>query len=47
VCFFKRHKRIRISQGVPLARGEVRINNLFFADDSLLFCKAYLVEWRN
>jgi hypothetical protein len=32
--------------GVPLSRGGLRINHFFFTDDSLLFCKANLREWR-
>jgi hypothetical protein len=31
--------------GLPLTRGGTRLNHLFFADDSLLFCKADTVEW--
>ncbi|XP_059445337.1 uncharacterized protein LOC132177129 [Corylus avellana] len=31
--------------GLPLTRGGTRLNHLFFADDSLLFCKADMVEW--
>lgn len=30
---------------VPIEKGHVRINHLFFIDDSLLFCKANYLEW--
>jgi hypothetical protein len=33
-------ERDRCITGVPIARGRMRLNHLFFADDSLLFCKA-------
>jgi hypothetical protein len=31
--------------GLPITRGGTRINHLFFADDSLLFCRSSILEW--
>lgn len=31
--------------GVPIARARVRLNHLFFANYSLLFCKVNVSEW--
>jgi hypothetical protein len=35
-----------IITGVPTSKKGPRLSHLFFADDSLLFCKANSVEWR-
>jgi hypothetical protein len=31
--------------GLPIKRGGTRISHLFFADDSLLFCRSSILEW--
>lgn len=38
-------ERTREITGVLIARGRVQLNHLFFADDSLIFCKATIMEW--
>jgi hypothetical protein len=38
-------KRDRRITGLPITMGGIRLNHLFFADDSLLFCKASIIEW--
>lgn len=30
---------------VPIARGRMKLNHLFFAEDNFLFCKANVSEW--
>jgi hypothetical protein len=33
--------------GVPLSVRGIRLTHLFFADDSLIFCRANFTEWVN
>lgn len=30
---------------MPIARGRMKLNHLFFAEDNFLFCKANVSEW--
>jgi hypothetical protein len=34
-------------KGLPIVRGGLKLNHMFFADNSLLFCKANVFEWVN
>jgi hypothetical protein len=33
--------------GLPIVKGGMKLNHLFFVDDSLLFCRANVPEWLN
>jgi hypothetical protein len=39
-------ERKGVISGVPTSPKGPRISHLFFSDDSMIFCKANLVEWR-
>jgi hypothetical protein len=41
----ERTRREGLITALPVTRGGTRLSHLFFADDSLLFCKATTVEW--
>jgi hypothetical protein len=43
--FLQKAEMDRQITGLPITRGGMRVNHLFFADDSLLFCKANIFEW--
>ena len=45
-ALLQRAEADRRIMGLPITRGGTRLNHLFFADDSLLFCKASIIEWR-
>jgi hypothetical protein len=45
-ALLQRAKRRGVIIGVPTSFRGPRLSHLFFADDSLLFCKSNLVEWR-
>jgi hypothetical protein len=46
-AMLSRADRMGVLEGVPTSRRGPRINHLFFADDSLLFCRADASHWNN
>lgn len=38
-------KNCKCLTSVPFGKGSLRVNDLFFADDNLLFCQANSIEW--
>lgn len=40
-------ERVGHISGLPISRGGTKLSHLFFADDSLLFCRATFSEWCN
>ncbi|XP_042939340.1 uncharacterized protein LOC122274360 [Carya illinoinensis] len=44
-CLLLKAEREGSISSVPVGRGPVKVNHLFFADDSLIFCKANSLEW--
>jgi len=47
LCSIKKAEMDGDIHGVPISRKGTRINQLYFADDCLLFCKAHMGEWRS
>jgi hypothetical protein len=40
VLFFSRQKKNGVISGVPISPRGPKLSHLFFADDSIIFCKA-------
>ncbi|XP_042990668.1 uncharacterized protein LOC122317666 [Carya illinoinensis] len=44
-CLLNHAEKTHLITGLPIRKNHLHINHLFFADDSLLFCKANSIEW--
>ena len=44
-CLLYSAEALGAISGIPIGRNQLHINHIFFADDSLLFCKANPLEW--